>query len=104
MFDEKLAVAVMIFLIIHSILWFYNKIIRIDGDEIYNDPTFWISSALLIWSSFAIFRCIPMYYFFYNDKEFSEMIKSNFDVINILMYTLFYIALIKYGRKAQLYT
>ena len=95
-FDEKIAIAVMLFLIFHSILWYSNKILIVDDTEIFNDPNFWISSGLLIWSCFGIFRCLPMYYFYYNDKEFSDFIKSNFDAVNILLYLMFYISLYKY--------
>lgn len=95
-FDEKVAIAVMLFLICHSILWYSNKILTVDDTKIFNDPNFWISSGLLIWSCFGIFRCLPMYYFYYNDKEFSDFIKSNFDAVNILLYLMFYISLYKY--------
>lgn len=95
-FDEKIAIAVMLFLICQSILWYSNKILTVDNTEIFKDPNFWISSGLLIWSCFGIFRCLPMYYFYYNDKEFSDLIKSNFDVVNILLYIMFYISLCKY--------
>lgn len=95
-FDEKIAIAVMLFLIFHSILWYSNKILTVDDTKIFNDPSFWISSGVLIWSCFGIFRCLPMYYFYYNDKEFSDFIKSNFDAVNILLYLMFYISLYKY--------
>lgn len=95
-FDEKIAIAVMLFLICHSILWYSNKILTVDDTKIFDDPNFWISSGLLIWSCFGIFRCLPMYYFYYNDKEFSDFIKSNFNAVNIVLYLMFYISLYKY--------
>lgn len=95
-FDEKIAVASMLFLISHSILWYYNKIITVNENKILNDPNFWISSGFLLWSCFGIFRCIPMYYFYYNDKGFSDFIKSNFDIVNIILYSMIFISLLKY--------
>ena len=95
-FDEKIAIAVMLFLIGHSIIWYCNKLFSVNDDEIFNDPNFWISSGLLLWSCFGIFRCLPMYYFYNHDKEFSNFIKSNFDVVNIILYLLIFISLFKY--------
>ncbi|WP_343663500.1 hypothetical protein [Chryseobacterium mucoviscidosis] len=98
-FDEKIAIAVMLFLIIHSIIWYCNKLFSVNDDEIFNDPNFWISSGLLLWSCFGIFRCLPMYYFYNNDKEFSNFIKSNFDVVNIILYLSIFISLSKYEHN-----
>lgn len=95
-FDEKIAISVMLFLIFHSILWYYNKILTADETRIFDDPNFWVSSGLLIWGSFGIFRCLPMYYFYYNDKEFSDFLKSNFDLVNIVFYIMLFISLSKY--------
>ncbi|BEV05641.1 MULTISPECIES: hypothetical protein [Chryseobacterium] len=95
-FDEKIAIAAMLFLIVHSIIWYCNKLFSVDDDKIFNDPNFWISSGLLLWSCFGIFRCLPMYYFYNHDKEFSNFIKSNFDVVNIILYLLIFISLFKY--------
>lgn len=100
-FDEKLAIIVMLFMISHSILWYCNKILIVDETKIYHDPNFWISSGFLLWSCFAIFRCLPMYYFYYNDREFSTFIKSNFDIINIVLYTMLYISLFKYEYNSR---
>lgn len=95
-FDEKIAIAVMLFLICQSILWYSNKILTANEAKILNDPNFWISSGLLLWSCFGIFRCLPMYYFYYNDEEFSDFIKSNFDIVNIVFYSMIFISLLKY--------
>lgn len=95
-FDEKIAIAVMLFLIVHSIIWYCNKLFSVNDDKIFNDPNFWVSSGLLLWSCFGIFRCLPMYYFYNHDKEFSNFIKSNFDVVNIILYLLIFISLFKY--------
>lgn len=98
-FDEKIAIIVMLFLICNSIFWYCNKILTVNENKILNDPTFWISSGLLLWSCFGIFRCLPMYYFYYNDKEFSDFIKSNFDIVNIILYSMIFISLLKYEHN-----
>lgn len=100
-FDEKIAVIVMLFLISHSIIWFCNKILTVNEDKIFSDPNFWISSGFLIWACFGIFRCLPMYYFYETDKEFLSFIKTNFNIVNIILYILIFISLLKYERLSK---
>ncbi len=79
-----------VFLIFLSLSWFYRKISEKKAkDNIIILPFFWISSALLIWAVFYIFRMFPMYLFVKSDLSFSYFIKTMFQIITILSYTLF---------------
>lgn len=100
-FDENIAVAVMLFLIVHAVIWFYCKLNSADEESILDNPCFWISSGLLLWGTFGIFRCLPMYYFYHTDQEFSDFIKANFTGVNIIFYTLIFISLHKYEHISK---
>ncbi|HCA07290.1 hypothetical protein [Chryseobacterium sp.] len=101
-FDKKIGITITLFYIINSMLWFYQKISFFDEHKITDDPTFWISTALLMWSCFFIFRVTPMFFFAKNDYEFLQFLKIGQNIINIIMYSLFYISLIKYQKQINL--
>ncbi|EJL76121.1 hypothetical protein PMI13_00091 [Chryseobacterium populi] len=80
-----------IFLIFISLFWFYRKISkRNDKDNIIDLRFFWISSSLLLWSVFYIFRMFPMYFFVKSDLEFSYLLKTTFQIITIISYIIFF--------------
>ncbi|MDQ0591804.1 hypothetical protein QFZ37_000173 [Chryseobacterium ginsenosidimutans] len=79
-----------IFLIFISLFWFYKKISNKNQEEnILNLYFFWISSSLLFWAMFYIFRMFPMYFFDKKDPEFLKEISKVFTMINIITYSLF---------------
>ncbi|MFC5875888.1 hypothetical protein ACFP3I_25485 [Chryseobacterium arachidis] len=42
-------------------MWYYSKLFSVNREEIFNDPNFWISSGLLLWSCSGfldVYRCI----------------------------------------------
>jgi len=79
-----------IFLIFISLFWFYKKISTKNQEEnILNLYFFWISSSLLLWATFYIFRMYPMYFFDKKDPEFLKEISKVFTMINIITYSLF---------------
>ncbi len=77
-----------------SISWYLFKLKNINEDRIIDDFLFWISSGILIWSVFFIFRAIPMYFLQDNDPELLSLVITAFSVVNIIMYILFLIGLI----------
>lgn len=95
-FDKKIGIAISFFYIIISLLWFYQKISFFDENKITDDPVFWISTAILMWSCFFIFRVIPMFYFAKEDEDFLDFLKIGQNVINIVMYIMFYVSIKKY--------
>lgn len=97
-FDKKIGITLLSFYIIHSLLWFYQKMKFFDKYKITDDPTFWISTALLMWSCFFVFRVTPMFYFAKEDQEFLNFLRYGQNIINIIMYAMFYISLLKYEK------
>ncbi|MCW3167414.1 hypothetical protein OMO38_02630 [Chryseobacterium sp. 09-1422] len=100
-FDKKIGIIIIIFYILNSLLWFYQKIAFFDEYKITDDPAFWIFTALLMWSCFFLFRVTPMFYFAKEDNEFLQFLRVGQNVINVVMYLLFYIALLKFENKLK---
>lgn len=93
-----LMTALPIYYILCSMLWFLQKITLVSEVKITNDPNFWISTALLFWSCFFIFRVIPRTLLNIEDKEFLILLRAFLYIINCIMYLLFFKALIQYER------
>lgn len=101
-FDITIGVLISLFYIIVSLLWFYQKIMLFDENKITSDPVFWISTAILMWSCFFVFRSVPMFLFNKIDPEFLKLIRVNQNIINIIMYALLYVGMKKYENKIHL--
>lgn len=97
-YDNNLGILVCFYFIINSLIWFYNRLKNFDGRKITNDPHFWVTCGLMLWSIFFIFRSIPMFFLQDNDPTFLEILKTTQYFVNILMYGLFYMALEKFQR------
>lgn len=94
-YDNKLGIIVCFYFIINALIWFYERLKNFDDRKITDDPHFWVSCGLLLWSIFFIFRAIPMFFLQDEDPVFLETLKNIQYVVNIIMYILFYISLNK---------
>jgi len=81
-----------------SLNWFYYKIQKAEEKKLVDYPYFWISSGLLIWGGFFLFRIIPAKYFFENDPEFNYILKTINFIISTIMYCLFSMAIFKFRQ------
>jgi hypothetical protein len=54
--------------------WFWYIINHTDEQKITDKQAFWVSCALLIWSTFALFRMYPMYDLSKIDKIFYQLL------------------------------
>jgi len=100
-FLPQLGILVALFYIFSAILWFFQKLKLPVQGKITNDPNFWISTALLFWSTYIIFRFTPMYLFQKEDQFFLSILRKIGSVVNLIMYALFYYALLKYETIAK---
>jgi hypothetical protein len=82
-----------ILFIFFSIAWYIYKLRNVNETRIIDDFLFWISTGLLIWSVFFIFRAIPMYFLQKNDPELLAFVINAFSIVNIITYTLFFTGL-----------
>lgn len=89
-FSPVIITLLSLFYIFGSMGWFtYILSQKVEG-EIFDKMAFWISSGLLIWSVFFLFRALPMYYFNTTDPTFLQNISSIFTIINIITYLFFF--------------
>lgn len=79
-----------LFYIFGSMGWFAYLLNQEVKGKIFDKMAFWISSGLLIWGVFFIFRGLPMYYFNNTDPKFLYEISNVFTIINIITYSLFF--------------
>ncbi len=98
-FDVKIGVSFAMYSILLSLLWFYQKLMSISISGILDDANFWVSTAILMWSCFFLFRVVPMYFLYTKDKEFLTILKTILDTVNIIMYIFFFMALLKYKQN-----
>lgn len=76
------------FLILVSLLWFYELVSKPDEIYIFRKPFFWLSTSLLFWSVFFLFRMMPMYWLSENDLDLLQAIQISFIFVNIITYAL----------------
>jgi hypothetical protein len=101
-YDNRLGILSVINFIIYILFWFYQKIQSTNEAKITNDPHFWISAGLLLWSMFFIFRVIPMYLFNEMDKNFLQLLKTILNLVNIVTYTFYFIGLLKFEKQQEI--
>lgn len=94
-YDNRLGILVCFYFITNTLVWFYERLKNFDDRKITDDPHFWVSCGLMLWSIFFIFRAILMFFLQEEDPDFLEILKSTQYVVNIIMYSLFYMALRK---------
>ncbi|MDQ0784332.1 hypothetical protein QF044_004186 [Chryseobacterium sp. W4I1] len=102
-YDYKIGIVLSLFYICAPLFWMAYRIINVDRRRITDHPKFWISVGLIFWSSFFIFRSIPMYLFEKVDEEFQRMLRGIFYIVNIIFYILVFISLLKSIKKPDEY-
>lgn len=100
-FPVKLGILIVFFYIFNAMLWFYQKLKLPVKNKITNDPNFWIATALLLWSTYMIFRFTPMYLFHKEDQFFLDLLIKISSIVNIMMYILFLIGILKYENEIK---
>ncbi|HBV14978.1 MAG TPA: hypothetical protein DEB71_06505 [Chryseobacterium carnipullorum] len=103
-YENKLGILVCFYFIITALVWFYLRLKNFDEKKIIDDPHFWISCGILFWSIFFIFRSIPMFFLKDNDPVFLNILKTIQYCVNIVMYTIFYVALRKFDSTSKIQT
>lgn len=91
--SQVISTNVLLILILYQLAitlqWFWHIVNHVDEQNIVHKQTFWVSCALLIWSTFALFRMYPMYDLYKAKDGFLDVIIDVFQVINIATYLLF---------------
>lgn len=68
------------------LLWFFSQLAMPNNTPIIKKLAFWVSSALLLWSIFFIFRLMPRYLLNTQDKNFLAQIRIAFQYFTLLAY------------------
>ncbi len=100
-FDNQIIIYIIFFNLFVSIIWFQQKLNSNVISKISDDPYFWISIGLLIWSCFSGFRFIPMYFISESDPGFNSFLRILLFIVNIIMYLFFFIALLTFEKLAK---
>lgn len=98
-FDIRIGITTSLFYIMSALLWFLHKMNSFNKEKITDDPAFWISTAILMWSCFFIFRVTPMFFLDKNDHAFLKVLRTIQNIVNIIMYGMFFVALIQYEKR-----
>lgn len=72
-----------------ALQWLFSQLKYVDENSLLKKQAFWVSTSLLIWAVFFIFRSIPMYWLNIHDHEFLVQINFGFHIITIFSYLLF---------------
>ncbi|WP_426476971.1 hypothetical protein ACP3T3_17010 [Chryseobacterium sp. CBSDS_008] len=96
-YNLNIAITYCVINILQVLYWCSYKLNNINTSKITDDPIFWISASILLWSCFFLFRITPMYLLNEIDKPFLKLLKQILNIINIVCCGLFYIALHKYN-------
>lgn len=88
-FSINLGVLMSLSYILITIFWFFGQLQNTDEHPLLKKQFFWISSSLLIWGVFFIFRLIPMHYFNEKDSDFLLTLNLFFHIITIVTYMIF---------------
>lgn len=102
-YDYKIGIILSLFYVCTALFWMAYRITNVDNRNITTHPKFWISIGLIFWSSFFIFRSIPMYLFEKIDEEFQRTLRSMFYLVNIVFYILVFIAIKKSKKSSDEY-
>lgn len=92
-YSIKAGVAVSIAYIVFTLLWFLSQLSHVNDISLPKKQAFWVSTALLIWAVFFLFRLIPMYWLNSNDILFLTQINIAYQVLTIVSYGIFLRAL-----------
>lgn len=95
-YNLNIAITYCVINILQVLYWCSYKLNNISESKITEDPVFWISASILLWSCFFLFRIIPMYLLDEIDKPFLKLLKQILNIINIVCCGLFFIGLHKY--------
>ena len=89
-YSTPLIVLMSVVYVILPLSWFIKEIITVDEQKITNKQIFWVSTALLFWIIFFIFKMIPLYFFNKQDLEFLLVLDNIYQIATIISYLIFF--------------
>jgi hypothetical protein len=98
-YDPNLGLLISFFYVILSLIWYFHSLNYGFDTKITENPYFWISTALVIWGSFYIFRNYPAQYLYEKDPSFHTVLKNINYIVATIMYGLMGIGLLKFKKQ-----
>lgn len=87
-YDFKIIVLLILSFISLPLLWFHKEIKEASQNKITDKNLFWVSSGMIVWVTFFIFKMIPLYFLYTEDRGFLLEIDLIFQYVNIIFYLL----------------
>lgn len=87
--SSNLFLVLIVYQLVLALQWFLYIVYHADEQNIIHKQAFWVSCALLLWSTFALFRMYPMYDLNKTDASFLSTVIDVFHVVNIVTYLLY---------------
>ncbi len=101
-FNMSLFFCFVIHQIVTVLYWFIQQIKNPTEDKLWQKMPFWVGTATLLWSSFFMFRCLPMFYLEKVDVSFLNILQIVHNCINILCNVLYLLGLICIPQRGYL--
>jgi cobalamin biosynthesis protein CobD/CbiB len=76
--------------ILLPLFWFIKEITTVDEQKITDKQRFWVSTGMLFWIIFFIFKMIPLYFFNKQDLEFLLVLDNIYQIATIISYLIFF--------------
>jgi len=87
-YDIKIIGLLILSFISLPLLWFHKEIKEVNQNKITDKNLFWVSSGMIMWVTFFIFKMIPLYFLYTEDRRFLLEIDLIFQYINIIFYLI----------------
>lgn len=100
-FNPNLGLLISVFYIIISLVWYFYSLNHSINAKITDNLYFWISTALILWGSFYIFRNYPAQYLYEKDPSFHTVLKNINYIVATIMYILMGIGLLKFYKQKK---
>lgn len=92
-YSVKAGITASIAYILFTLQWFISQLTHVDDISLLKKQAFWISTSLLIWSVFFLFRLVPMYWLNIHDRQFLQQINTAYQILTLISYGIFFRAL-----------
>lgn len=89
-YGTPLIVLMSLVYILLPLLWFIKEIVTVNEQKITDKQRFWISTGLLFWIIFFIFKMVPLYFFNKQDLEFLLVLDNIYQIATIISYLIFF--------------
>lgn len=88
-FNNKIFLVIILFYLLISLQWFLHSIGSENEQDITVKQSFWVSTGILLWCVFALFRLYLGTYIYHYNQDVFIIINFLFSIFTIIMYIFF---------------